>query len=81
MPPERLGCSETQTAYRICKKGKPAVVVAAGHKKTNFKKENRMPDAMGLKTVKTFLSSIYSPTRARQWVGSTMSNRGGTAGR
>lgn len=28
-----------------------------------------MPDAMGLKTVKTFLSSIYSPARARQWWG------------
>jgi len=51
-------------------KGVNRLFVAAGHKKNKYqskKKKNRMPGAMGLKTVKTFLSSIYSSTRARQW--------------
>jgi len=52
-------------------KGVNRLFVAAGHKKKQIsikkKKKNRMPGAMGLKTVKTFLSSIYSSTRARQW--------------
>jgi hypothetical protein len=55
---------EKQAAHRVCKKGKPAIVVA-GHKNTK-KQINKMPGAMGLKTVKTFLSSFYNPTKARQ---------------
>jgi len=39
-----------------------------GHSKTQKQKtKNKKPDAMGLKTVKAFLSSVYSPTKARQW--------------
>jgi hypothetical protein len=55
------------------------LLLLPGTVKQKTKKQNARR-AMGLKTVKTFLSSVYSPTKARQWRQSTASSRGGTAG-
>jgi hypothetical protein len=52
---------EKQAAHRVCKKGKPAIVVA-GHKNTK-KQINKMPGAMGLKQLR--LSCPPSTIRPR----------------
>jgi hypothetical protein len=55
------------TSYMQKNRGQTRPLLLPGTKKQNKKTRNKMPGAMGLKTVKTFLTSVYSPTKARQW--------------